>query len=149
MLTILSHLLRGESVIENYLKSNESSSSSSSVNATNSGTTVNIASTSGTSSASSSGSTAALAFALSAPTVDVSQPRVVAEGAPPEASADDDLPEGAGEFITALTDMGFTREMALEALMNVGHDVVAATEWMLSQPDRAQVRKIILNGVKC
>lgn len=170
MLTILSHLLRGESVIENYLKSQKdlpstSGSSAAPISPRQSRFLAALASvavtggpsTSAAGSASAPGpapprapitvsgpTSAAVVPAVSIPMADVAALAAAANAAP----AVDDLPEEANVFITSLTDMGFTREMALEALLNVGPDVVAATDWLLNQPDRAQVWTFCL-GIFC
>ena len=121
MLTILSHLLKGESIIEKHLKDKEIATNSTSTNA------QNKTSPSGT--AIVSNSQQASSEPAGHPSSRLSNPLAVAE----------ERGGAQSQFLDILVDMGFTREMAGDALVHNSFDVEQAAEWLLAQSNMARL----------
>lgn len=104
MLTILSHLLKGESIIEKYLQDKEKEM-------------PKVAST-----------TSKQIVVVNVPTA---TERTLT---PPTAQLTNSLseePNAHSQFLDILVDMGFTRELSVDALAQTGYDVEQAAEWLL------------------
>ena len=114
MLTILSHLLKGEPMIQKYLKEKEETSASNKTATTSAQNKLNPVSNQIASSAQD--------------TTTVTTPVPPPRPANPVAAESN----AHSQFLDILVDMGFTRELAGDALAQTGYDVEQAAEWLLA-----------------
>lgn len=135
LLTILSHLLKGESIIEKYIKDSNSASTSTDAQTKSTGASAPAPASS------SIFQNNPLAPGLLEPII---VPRL---SRPPN-------PEPAGEDLNAqsrvidiLVDMGFTRDMASDALSHTSNDVEQAAEWLISHSTLVRPSSVSLYAI--
>lgn len=120
LLTILSHLLKGESIIEKYIKDSNSA---------------------GTSADAQTKSTAPSSFSQAGLLEPIIVPRL---GRPsnPEPVGEDSNAQS--RIIDILVDMGFNRELAGDALAQTSNDVEQAAEWLISHSNLVRPSSVCL-----
>lgn len=123
MLTILSHLLKGESIIEKYLKEKEKVATSS----LSTNTPKKPEEAPAVIHAPDTSSSTEQQVQPTRPTTSATNPLTVLE----DSSAHP-------QFVDILVDMGFTRELAVEALASAAYNVEQAAEWLLANSNLAR-----------